>query len=108
MISLSGLIAWRLPGAVPLADVGLGWTLALLNGIAAAWIYKRAFSRTGNAFLFWALGINGVRTLCALTVVVALFALVVTNQAAFIVAVLSGTACYLVSEIRFLHLALAN
>lgn len=106
MVSLSAGIAWSVTGSLPLRDVGIGWTLALINGIAAACIYTHAFAKRGNAFLFWALGVSGVRTLCALVLVVAVFALVVTHQFAFIIAVLTGTVCYLVSEVRMLHAAL--
>jgi hypothetical protein len=108
MVSVSSLIAWSVTGGLPLADVGLGWTLAIVNGFAAASIYRHAFSKTGAAFLFWALGINGVRTLCALVLTVAMFALVVANQAVFVIAVLSGTVCYLFSEIRSIHLVLGT
>jgi hypothetical protein len=108
MVLVSAFIAWCVTGELPLADVGLGWALAVANGIAAALIYQRALNQGGNAFLLWALGVNGIRVLCALALVIALFVFVVTHQVAFLVAVLTGTACYLVSEVRILHLALAN
>ena len=64
-----------------------GWMLAVANAALAMGIYRFAMTRSGNAFLWWAIGANALRTLIFAIVVVAVALLGVGHMLSFLVTV---------------------
>jgi len=79
-----------------------GWMLAVANAVLAIGIYRFAMTRSGNAFLWWAIGANALRTLIFAIVVVAVALLGVGHMLSFLVTVLVGYACFLVLEVAYI------
>lgn len=81
-----------------------GWGLALLGAVIGSGIKKVALRRDFGWFMIWAFGINGIRALLFMTIIVAAHHNGMAHFRPFLLAALTGYFCCLYGEVLFLHL----
>ena len=81
-----------------------GWGLALLGAIIGSSIKKVALRGELGWFMIWAFGINGIRALLFVTIIVAAHHNGMAHFGPFLLAALIGYFCCLYGEVLFLHL----
>ena len=113
----SYLLAAILTAVFSCAAVGIGFhgiygreilaaqALSMMHGATALWITHRALRHKDHSFFLWGLGMNGIRVLVLLAVVIGISRADGLGFQPFVTAVLIGYFCFLFSEIGYLHMA---
>jgi hypothetical protein len=103
MFPLTILLSVAMTHAVNLTEWLAGWGLSVLNVTLAMLIYMYAMRKTGDAFLGWAIGVNSVRAVVMIGVVVWVCLVAIEQPLPYLVAVLSGTLCLMTAEVWYLY-----
>ncbi len=86
-----------------IVEMGVGWSLAFVNGMVAFEINRNAVANEPGQALFWGLGMNGARAMTFLIIVFLFHSIDVLNFMPFLAAALVGYFCFLFCEILALH-----
>ena len=103
MFPLTILLSIAITHTVNFTEWMAGWAVAALNVALAAAIYTHALRKTGQAFLVWAIGVNGVRSVCMVGVAVWICLVAIQHPVPYLAAIMSGTLCLMMAEVCYLY-----
>lgn len=81
----------------------LGWGLALIGALIGSGIKFIALRGDFGWFMIWALGVNGMRALLFIAIIVAAHQRSMAHFRPFLIAALAGYFCCLFGEVLLLH-----
>ena len=91
-----------------LRETLLGLTLVLLNGFAGSWINRKAVYTYASKNLFWGAGMNALRLLVLLIVILLCYSASLQNFTPFLITTFTGYFCFLAHEVLDLHFSTVN